>query len=47
MFWREVKIITGVKLPSLHPFSWASDLLMDDMCTDKDRAILIIGMYSL
>ena len=47
MFWREVKIITGVKLPSLHPVSWASDLLMDELCNDKERAIFIIGMYSL
>ena len=25
MFWREVKTITGVKLPNLHPVSWASE----------------------
>jgi len=47
MFWREVKIITGVKLPSLHPVSWGSDLLMDELCNDKEWAIFIIGMYSL
>lgn len=47
MFWREVKTITGVKLLSLHPVSWASDLLMYDLCNDKERAIVIIDMYSL
>ena len=31
MFWREVKIVTGVKLSSLHLVSRASDLLMDEL----------------
>jgi hypothetical protein len=47
MFWREVKIITGVKLSSLHSVSWASDLLMDELCNDKERTIFIIVLYSL
>lgn len=47
MFWREVKLITGMKLPSLHPISWASDLLMDGLCNDRERGIFIIGMYAL
>ena len=42
-----MKIITGLKLPSLHPISWASDLLMDGLCNDKERGIFIIGMYAL
>ncbi|CAD6219989.1 unnamed protein product [Miscanthus lutarioriparius] len=36
-----------MKLPSLHPISWASDLLMDGLCNDKERGIFIIGMYAL
>lgn len=47
VFWREIKLLTGAKLPSLHPISWASDILRDDVCTDKDRNLFIIGMYSL
>lgn len=46
-FWREVKILTGVKLPRLHTQYWASDILRDDVCSEKDRCILVIGMYSL
>lgn len=46
-FWHEIKALTGVKLPRLHPNTWASDLLSTGVCTDKERGILITGMYSL
>jgi ribonuclease HI len=36
-----------MKLPNLHPDSWASDLLNDRFCKERERAIFIIGMYSL
>jgi hypothetical protein len=44
MFCREVKSIAGVKLPNLHHVSWVSDLMRDDMCTERERAIFITGM---
>jgi hypothetical protein len=47
VFWREVKNLTGAKLPTLHPSTWATDLLSAGVCTDKERCIFIIGMYSL
>jgi hypothetical protein len=31
----------------LHPVTWANDILRADVCTDKDRNLFIIGMYSL
>ena len=46
-FWQEVKILTGLKLPNLHSHTWASDILLPECCTDKERSIFIIGMYSL
>ncbi|TVU49411.1 hypothetical protein EJB05_00719, partial [Eragrostis curvula] len=36
-----------VKLPTLHPCTWARDLLFDSCCTDKERSVIITGMYSL
>jgi ribonuclease HI len=47
LFWREVRVRMGVKLPRLHPVTWASDLLSDGLCSEKDRCLFIIGMYSL
>lgn len=46
-FCREVKVLMGVKLPRLQAHNWASDMLRDEVCSEKDRCILIIGMYSL
>lgn len=45
-FWNEVQSLTGAKLPKLHPVTWATDLLAD-ICSDENRSIFIIGMYSL
>jgi len=45
MFWEQTKELTGVKLPSLHPETWAQDLLV--LGTAKERAIIICGMWSL
>jgi len=47
LFWQEVQTMTGAKLPRLHPASWATDLLLSEVCSDKNRCIFIIGMYSL
>lgn len=45
-FWAEVRVLTGVKLPSLHAATWATDLI-SGVCSDKNRGIFIVGMYSL
>ena len=47
LFWRGIQSITGAKLPRLHTHTWASDLLMADLCSEKERGLFIIGMYSL
>jgi len=46
-FWREAKKITGVKLPELHPLTWAHDLVDPALCPPKDAAIFLCGMWSL
>lgn len=45
IFWEQTKTMTGVKLPSLHPDTWARDLLL--WGKDEDRAIIICGMWAL
>lgn len=45
IFWEQAKGITGVKLPSLHPMTWARDLLF--LGTARERVVIIYGMWSL
>ena len=45
LFWELTNQLTGVKLPRLHPVTWARDLLVHG--TAKERAIIICGMWSL
>lgn len=45
-FWRHTRMATGVKIPSLHSVSWASDLLMD-ICSDRARSVILCGMWAL
>ena len=45
-FWEQAKDLIGVKLPTLHPQTWAGDIL-SDICSRKERAIIICGMWSL
>jgi hypothetical protein len=47
LFWQKTKESTGVKLPRLHPYTWASDVMKEDFCLEADRSVLIIGMYAL
>lgn len=42
-----MKALTGVKLPQLHPFTWASGLLKEGFCSETDRSVFIIGMHAL
>lgn len=46
-FWREVKILNGTKLPSMPPATWERDLLSSEVCNERERSIIIIGMYAL
>ncbi|KAF8667752.1 hypothetical protein HU200_052662 [Digitaria exilis] len=45
IFLEQTKTMTGVKLPNLHPDTWARDLLV--LGKAEDRAIIICGMWSL
>lgn len=45
-FWEHAKELIGIKLPLLHPQTWASDLL-SDICSRREGAIIICRMWSL
>jgi len=42
-FWGEVKKLSGVMIPNLHPWSWATDVLCGDVCTRSMTATLVCG----
>jgi hypothetical protein len=45
--WSEIKKLTGVSVPSLHPCTWATDVLDAKVCTPKGAAVLICGAWTL
>lgn len=46
-FWRKLKELEGIKLPKLRSRTWPEDLLNDTYCSEKDRIIILCGMWSL
>ncbi|KAG2580874.1 hypothetical protein PVAP13_6KG263901 [Panicum virgatum] len=36
-----------IKLPKLCPYTWTVDLLDDSCCSERDRVIILCGMWSL
>jgi hypothetical protein len=42
-FWQEVKDITSVKVPDLHPNTWAIDIIDNTKVDLKDAAVILCG----
>jgi ribonuclease HI len=47
LFWTEAKNILNVKLPNLHPVTWAADILAEDWWSPEERAKVITVMWSI
>ena len=47
LFWNEVKSLTGIKIPKLHPLSWASDLIDGSFLPEKDSYMVLCGMWAI
>ena len=47
LFWAKLYEITGVKLPTLIPDTWALALLDNNFCGEKEQTIILCGMWSL
>ena len=45
-FWHQVRVGIGVKIPSLNPVTWASDLI-SGICSSRDTAAILCGMWTL
>lgn len=46
-FWVRLKELTGIKLPNLDPRTWTEQLLDDQFCQERDRGIILCGMWSI
>jgi hypothetical protein len=46
-FWQQVKDDTRVKLPFLHPRTWAHVLFYTTLCNREDACVILCGMWSL
>jgi hypothetical protein len=40
-------VLTGVKVPALHPLTWAQGLVDLGLIAAKDAAIILCGMWSI
>jgi hypothetical protein len=47
LLWREVHHMAGIKLPNLHPHTWARDQLDTTICNRDDACVILSGMWSL
>lgn len=46
-FWDQARVLTGVKVPRLNPHAWAHDLVDPRICSEKEAAVILCGMWSL
>jgi hypothetical protein len=47
LFWENTKKLAGVKIPHMHPETWARDLLLAKVCPRREAAAIICGMWAL
>jgi ribonuclease HI len=46
-FWKEMKTLTGIKLPPLHPVTWARDILDAAICPSDHISVILCGMWAV
>ncbi|OEL33874.1 hypothetical protein BAE44_0005107, partial [Dichanthelium oligosanthes] len=46
-FWTAVKELLGMKLPWMHRQIWTTDLLAGAICSLKEAAVFVCGVWSL
>jgi hypothetical protein len=47
VFWEQVKALMGVKIPVLHPITWARDIVDPGVIVAKDAGVILCGMWSI
>jgi ribonuclease HI len=47
LFWEELRRMTNIKIPRLHPNSWASDLLEGKVVSMSEACAILCGCWSI
>jgi ribonuclease HI len=47
LFWQEIKAVTSVKIPQLHPNTWAIDIIDSSKVDPRDAAIILCGGWAV
>ena len=46
-YWRSARELLELKLPALHPYTWAKDITLDGMFSDEERSKITTIMHSI
>jgi ribonuclease HI len=46
-FWHELKMVSRIKVPELHPVSWASDLIDGKRVSVEDACVILCGCWAV
>jgi hypothetical protein len=47
LLWQEIEAVTGVKIPDLHPSTWAIDIIDSTKLEPVDAAIILCGGWAI
>jgi ribonuclease HI len=46
-FWQAARKVTGCKVPVLNERTWTHDLMLGELCLEKEMVLVICGIWSL
>jgi hypothetical protein len=47
LFWQEIRVVLSVKIPSLHPATWAIDIIDSNKVVPRVAAIILCGGWAV
>ena len=47
LFWKELKQVTLIKIPRLHPMTWATDLIDGSRVSMEDACVILCGCWAI
>jgi hypothetical protein len=47
LFWQEIKEVTGVKIPELHPTTWTMDLIDSSIVNQSEAVVILCGAWAV
>jgi hypothetical protein len=47
LFWEDLKKVTSIKIPTLHPISWATDMIEGQLISEAKACVILCGCWSV